>query len=108
MNWEDAVLLRIFLGEDDKWEGKPLYKYITEFCKEKGIAGVTVFRGILGYGKSSVIHKAGVFKLSSDLPIVIEILDHEERIKEILPEIAKMIKGGLITTEKVKIARYGK
>ncbi|WP_448584439.1 DUF190 domain-containing protein [Thermocrinis sp.] len=108
MKWEEAVLLRIFFGENDKWEGEPLYKHITKFCKEKGIAGVTVFRGILGYGKSSVIHKASIFKLSSDLPIVVEILDQEEKIKEILPEIAKMLKGGLITTEKVKIARYGK
>ncbi|WP_029552100.1 DUF190 domain-containing protein [Thermocrinis jamiesonii] len=107
MKWEEAVLLRIFFGEDDRWEGKPLYKYITEYCKKEGIAGVTVLRGILGYGKSSVIRKAGIFKFSSDLPIVVEIIDSEDKIEKILPEIAKMIKGGLITTEKVKIARYG-
>ncbi|MEZ0361340.1 MAG: DUF190 domain-containing protein [Hydrogenobacter sp.] len=105
MKCEEALLVRIFFGENDKYEGKPLYKYITEFCKSKNIAGVTVFRGILGYGKSSVIHKAGLFKLSSDLPIVVEIIDCEENIKAVLPEIAKFISGGLITLEKVKILR---
>ena len=106
MRCEEAVLVRIFFGEDDKYEGKPLYKYLTEFCKGKGIAGVTVFRGILGYGQSSVIHKAGLFKLSSDLPIVMEIVDCEEKIEKVLPEIAKIISGGLITMEKVKVVRY--
>ncbi|WP_448588553.1 DUF190 domain-containing protein [Thermocrinis sp.] len=106
MIYEEAVLLRIFIGEDDKHEGKPLYKYITEFCKEKGIAGVSVFRGILGYGRSSVMHKASLFKLSSDLPIVVEIIDSEEKIRDILPELSKIIKGGLITLERVKVVKY--
>ncbi len=97
--------MRIFFGEDDKYEGKPLYKHLVEFCKTKGIAGVTVFRGILGYGKSSVLHKASPFKLSSDLPIVVEIIDCPEKIDQLLPEIAQMVKGGLITMEKVKILR---
>lgn len=87
-------------------KGKPLYKYITEFCRSKNIAGVTVFRGILGYGKSSIIHKANLFKLSSNLPILVEIVDKEEKIMDILPEIAKLISSGLITLEKVKIIRY--
>ncbi|GBC88423.1 MAG: DUF190 domain-containing protein [Hydrogenobacter thermophilus] len=105
MKCEEALLVRIFFGEDDKYEGKPLYKYITEYCKSKNIAGVTVFRGILGYGASSVIHKAGLLKLSSDLPIVVEIIDCEENIKPVLPQLAKLIKGGLITLEKVKVLR---
>ncbi len=105
MKCEEAVLVRIFFGENDKHEGKPLYKYITEYCRERKIAGVTVFRGILGYGASSVVHKGGILKLSSDLPIVLEIIDCEENIKPILPEIAKLIKGGLITLEKVKVLR---
>ncbi|MFN3975471.1 MAG: DUF190 domain-containing protein [Aquificaceae bacterium] len=105
MKCEEAVLLRVFFGEDDKYEGKPLYKYMVEFCKSKGIAGATVFRGILGYGKSSVIHKAGFLSLSSDLPIVVEIIDCEEKIQAILPELSRMVENGLITLEKVKVVR---
>ncbi|MFN4319380.1 MAG: DUF190 domain-containing protein [Aquificaceae bacterium] len=105
MKCEEAVLLRVFFGEDDKYEGKPLYKYMVEFCKSKGIAGATVFRGILGYGKSSVIHKAGFLNLSSDLPIVVEIIDCEEKIQAILPELSRMVENGLITLEKVKVVR---
>jgi PII-like signaling protein len=105
MKCEEAVLVRIFFGEDNKYEGKPLYKHLVEFCKSKGIAGATVFRGILGYGKSSVLHKASLFKLSSDLPIVVEIIDCQEKIDQVLPEIAQMVKDGLITMEKVKVIR---
>jgi PII-like signaling protein len=105
MKCEEAVLVRIFFGEDDKYEGKPLYKHLVEFCKNMGIAGATVFRGILGYGKSSVLHKASLFKLSSDLPIVVEIIDCQEKIDRVLPEIAQMVKDGLITMEKVKVIR---
>ncbi|MGB9873640.1 MAG: DUF190 domain-containing protein [Hydrogenobacter sp.] len=106
MKCEHALLVRIFFGEDDKYEGKPLYKYIVELCRSKKIAGATVFRGILGYGKSSVIHKASPLKLSSDLPIVVEIIDCEENLRDVLPEIAKLVSNGLITLEKVKILRY--
>jgi PII-like signaling protein len=77
----------------------------VEFCRNRGIAGATVFRGILGYGKSSVLHKASLFKLSSDLPIVVEIIDCQEKIDQVLPEIAQMVKDGLITMEKVKVIR---
>ncbi len=106
MRWEEAVLVRIFFGEDDRWEGKPLYKHITEFCRERGVAGVTVFRGILGYGKSSVIHEAKLFKLSSDLPIVVEIIDSEEKLSAILPELKNFVKNGIVTLERVKVLRY--
>ncbi len=105
MQCETALLVRMFFGENDKYEGKPLYRYVVEFCREKGIAGATVFRGILGYGKSSVIHKAGIFSLSSDLPIVVEIVDCEEKIQEILPELSKLVKDGIITLEKVKVIK---
>ncbi len=105
MQCETAVLLRLFFGEDSKHEGKPLYKYVVEFCKREGIAGATVFRGILGYGKSSVIHKASVFSLSSDLPIVVEIVDCEEKIQKILPELSRLVKDGIITLEKVRIIK---
>lgn len=105
MECKEALLVRVFFGEDDKHEGKPLYKYMVEFCRKNNIAGATVFRGILGYGKSSLIHKGGIFKLSSDLPIVVEIVDCEERIQEILPELSKMVKNGLITLEKVRVIK---
>jgi len=106
MKCEEAVLLRIFVGERDKHMGKPLYKFITELCKERGIAGVTVFRGILGYGKSSVLHEQSPLRLSSDLPIVIEVVDCEEKIRGIVGEIGKVVDSGLITLEKVKVIRY--
>ena len=106
MKCKEAVLVRIFFGEDDKYKGKPLYKHLAEFCKNMGIASATVFRGILGYGRSSVLHKVSPFKLSSDLPIVVvEIIDCQEKIDQVLPEIAQMVKDGLITTEKVKVIR---
>lgn len=106
MNCKEAVLLRIFFGEDDKYEGKSLYKYIVELCRKKGIAGVTVFRGVLGYGKSSLLHEAKPFKISSDLPIVVEIVDCEERIMEILPEIKRVLNSGLITIQRVMVLQY--
>ncbi len=106
MKCEEGILLRIFIGEEDKYRDKPLYKYITELCRERGIAGVTVFRGILGYGRSSRIHKQKLLQLSSDLPIVVEIVDCEDRIKNILKELGDIVEGGLITTEKVRVIRY--
>jgi PII-like signaling protein len=99
-------LVRIFIGENDRYEGKALYKYIVELCRERGIAGATVFRGIMGYGKSSVIHGHKLLKLSSDLPIVIEIVDCKEKIDKLLPELSGAVKGGLITLERVKVIRY--
>ncbi|EDP75434.1 DUF190 domain-containing protein [Hydrogenivirga sp. 128-5-R1-1] len=106
MKCEEALLVRIFIGENDRREGKPLYKFITEFCRERGIAGVTVFRGIMGYGKSSVLHRQSILKLSSDLPVVIEVIDCEERIEEVLPELSSFLEGGLITLERVRVVRY--
>ncbi|WP_457601258.1 DUF190 domain-containing protein [Hydrogenivirga sp.] len=106
MKCETAILLRIFIGENDRYEGKPLFKYITELCRERGIAGVTVFRGILGYGKSSVVHEQKLLKLSSDLPVVVEVIDCEESVNAILSELSELVKGGLITLERVKVIRY--
>jgi len=102
----EAYLLRIFLGEDDRIDGKPAYKKIVEVLREKDIAGATVFRGILGYGASSRIHYAGLLTLSSDLPIVIEAVDRVEKIEKVIPEIKGFIKQGLITLEKVKVIKY--
>ncbi|RMD46451.1 MAG: DUF190 domain-containing protein, partial [Aquificota bacterium] len=82
----DALLLRIFVGETDRADGKLLYKKIVEICKENNVAGASVFRGIMGYGASSRIHSASLLTISEDLPIVIEIVDREDRIKKVLPE----------------------
>lgn len=102
----EAVLVRIHIGEADKYQGKPLYKEILEILRKKGIAGATVLRGIAGYGKSTILHTASIVDLSADLPIVIEIIDEEEKIKNVLPDIDPLIKNGLITMEKVKVIKY--
>jgi uncharacterized protein len=96
----DAVLLRIFLGESDRWEHKPLYEAIVL------AAGATVLRGPMGFGKSSHLHTAKILRLSMDLPLVIEIVDSEEKINAFLPMLDKMMGGGLVTLEKVKVLHY--
>jgi PII-like signaling protein len=101
-----AVLLRIFIGESDRYKGKPLYMHIVEMLKEEGIAGATVFRGITGFGKNSVIHTTSILRLSTDLPILIEVADIEENIAKIRPKLDEIIAQGLITEEKIKIAFY--
>ncbi len=103
---DEAVLLRIFIGESDKYKGKPLYRYLVEFFKEEGLAGATVLRGILGFGKTSIIHTTSVLRLSSDLPIVVEVVDKKEKIERIKPKLVEIVKEGLITEEKVKIIFY--
>ncbi|WP_346297678.1 DUF190 domain-containing protein [Geoglobus acetivorans] len=102
----EGILLRIYIGESDKYEGKPLYRYIVEFCRKEGIAGTTVLRGMLGYGKSSVIHNSSILRLSADLPVVIEIVDDVDKIERIKPMLAEIVREGLITEERVKIISY--
>lgn len=102
----EAILLRIHIGEADKYGIKPLYKKIVEVLRENHIAGATVLRGILGFGKSTVIHSASILDLSEDLPIIIEVIDTEDKIKNVLPKIENFIKNGLITMEKVRIIKY--
>jgi PII-like signaling protein len=101
-------LIRIFIGSDDTYEGIPLFKAIVNYCKNNGIAGATVIRGIYGYGASSIIHSSRSLVLSQDLPVIIEIVDTQENIDKILPEIEKMIKDthGLITIELAEIIKY--
>ncbi len=104
-----AILLRIFIGESDKYQGKNLYEYLAEYLKEHQYAGVTILRGIEGFGKASRLHTANLLELSSDLPIVIEIVDVQEKI-ETLKKVfddTNMIKNGLITEENIKIIHYG-
>ncbi len=102
----EAYLLRIFIGESDKVGGKPLYEVIVELAREKGLAGATVLRGFLGFGANSRIHTSKVLWLSEDLPVVVEIVDAEEKINEFLPELDKMIDEGLVTLERVKVLAY--
>src|SRR5262245_4045031 len=104
---EQASLLRIFFGEDDKAEGKPLYEAIVLKAREAHLAGATVLRGPMGFGKSSRLHTAKILRLSEDLPIVVEIVDSEEKINAILPLLDKMMQSGLVTLEKVKVIQYG-
>lgn len=102
----EAVLLRIFIGESDKHDGKPLYKYLIELFRKEGLAGATVLRGITGFGKSSQVHTTSILRLSTDLPIVIEVADKQENIDKIKPTLDAVIEQGLITEEKIKIVLY--
>lgn len=104
---EDGVLLRVFLGEDDQFEHLPLYEAIVTKAREMRIAGATVMRGPMGFGHSSLIHTTKIMPLSRDLPLVIEIIDRQDKIDEFLPILDKLMPGGLVTLEKVKVMRYG-
>lgn len=102
----EAELLRIFIGESDKWHGRPLYEVIVEEARKRGMAGATVLKGTLGFGADSRIHTAKILRLSEDLPLVIEIVDKPERIAEFLPLLDTMIDEGLVTLEKVRVIAY--
>jgi len=102
----EAKLLRIYLGESDKWQGQPLYEAVVLEAKRAGLAGATVFRGFMGFGAHSRIHTAKILQLSEDLPICIEIVDSEEKIQAFLPTLEPMLQEGLVTMEKVEVIRY--
>jgi PII-like signaling protein len=103
---EDAVLLRIFIGESDRCHGHPLYEAIVMKARERHLAGATVLRGPMGFGAASRIHTAKILRLSLDLPMVIEIVDSDENINGFLPDLEEMMGGGLVTLEKVKVIHY--
>ena len=103
---ENALLLRIFIGESDRYRHGPLYEAIVLKAREMHLAGATVLRGPMGYGASSRIHTAKIIQLSMDLPLVIEIVDTEEKINGFLPVLDEMMKGGLVTLEKARVIRY--
>ena len=103
----DAVLLRIFIGEDDRHEHLPLYEAIVLKAREKQLAGATVLRGPMGFGQSSRLHTAKVLRLSEDLPMVVELVDSEDKINAFLPLLDGMMGSGLVTIEKVKVLQYG-
>jgi uncharacterized protein len=105
---KQAVLLRIFFGEDDKFGRSPLYEAIVMKAREMHLAGATVLRGPMGFGASSRLHTTKILRLSEDLPLVIEIVDSEEKINEFLPVLDEMMPSGLVTIEKVQVLQYGK
>jgi PII-like signaling protein len=102
----ERTLMRIFIGESDKHRGKPLYEALLEHMRQKGLAGATVLRGVAGFGASSVVHTDKVLRLSLDLPLIIEVVETEEAIQAILPDLDAMIGGGLITLERARVILY--
>ena len=102
----EGLLVRIFVGESDLWDGAPLYEAIVQCARQKGLAGATVLRGIEGFGAHNLIHTARIQRLSEDLPVVIEIVDSKEKIDAFLPELDSMIPEGLVTLEPVQVILY--
>ncbi len=103
---DDAVLLRVYIGELDRYHGKSLCEQIIRKARELGMAGATAIHGVMGFGAASHLHTAKVLRLSEDLPVLIEIVDRQEKIDEIMPFLDEAVTDGLITTEKVKIVKY--
>lgn len=103
---DHGTLLRIFIGEADRYDGKPVYDWLLHKAQEEGLAGATVIRGLQGFGASTRLHTAKVLRLSADLPVIVEIVDTEEKIEKFLPLIDECVAEGLVTMEKVKIRMY--
>lgn len=103
---DEGYLLRIFIGESDKHGHQPLYEVIVLKAREAGLAGATVLRGVMGFGKNSILHTAKILRLSEDLPMVVEIVDSLEKVEAFLPMLDEMITDGLVTVEKVKVIHY--
>jgi hypothetical protein len=101
-----ARMLRIHFGENDRWNGKPLYEAIVSKCQELGIAGATVYRGIEGYGASTRIHHASYWKFSRDAPVMLSVIDTEEQIAKLIPHLDEMVQDGLIAMSRVEVIRY--
>lgn len=103
---EEGYLLRVFVGESDKSGHRPLYEEIVLKAREAGLAGATVLRGVMGFGKNSILHTAKILRLSEDLPMVIEIVDSLEKVEAFVPTLDEMIKDGLVTIEKIRVIHY--
>lgn len=101
-----AKLLRIHFGEDDKWKGQPLYKAIVEKCREMDIAGATVYRGIEGYGASTLIRRTHLFSMSRDAPLMVSVVDSEEKIRQLIPILDEMVAEGLMAMSDVEVIKY--
>ena len=102
----EQTLMRIFIGESDRWEHKPLYEVLVELLRREGFAGATVLKGAMGFGARSITHTDKLLRLSADLPVVIEVVEGQEKIDAILPRLDGMLSGGMITLEKVRVIRY--
>ena len=102
----EQVLMRIFIDQRAKWEHRPLHAALLELFRAKHLAGATVLQGIAGFGPDSILHEAHLFRLSQDLPLVIEVVDTQEHLDAVLPDVDRMMNGGLITIEKVRVLRY--
>ena len=102
----ERTLMRIFIGESDKYHGRPLYEVLLERLREKGFAGATVLRGVAGFGASSTVHTEKILRLSLDLPLIVEVVETEEAIQAVLPDLDDMIGGGLITLERARVIMY--
>jgi uncharacterized protein len=102
---EQAVRLKIYLGESDRYDGKPAYQAVVQLMRKRGLWGATVTRGIYGYGKRSRLHTASALRLSEDLPLIVEAVDSEEKIRALVTQLSKMVRGGLITIEAVEVLR---
>lgn len=102
----EATLLRIFIGEGDKHGGKPLYEHLVDRARERGLAGATILRGVLGYGADRHMHSAKILRLAEDLPMVIEIVDAADRVEAFLPELDAVVREGMVTMERVRVIAY--
>jgi hypothetical protein len=102
----EQMLVRIFIGESDRWHHQPLHAALLERLRREGFAGATVFRGIAGFGARSVVHTAQILRLSEDLPVVIEVVDSEEHVQRLLPVLDEMVTEGLVTVEKARVLKY--
>ena len=102
----EGKLLRIFVGEQDKWQGQPLFQAIVQIARREGLAGATVLKGIMGFGRKSHLLTATLFRLSEDLPIVIEIVDSEEKVNQFIPHLDEMVRDGLVTLERAQVIMY--
>lgn len=102
----EATLLRLFVGESDKHDGRPLYELFVERARQQGLAGATVLRGVLGYGANSRIHTSKILRLSEDLPMIVEIIDEEEKIESFLAQVDELIDEGLVTLERAEVILY--
>jgi uncharacterized protein len=102
----DGYLLRVFIGESDKWHGQPLYEALVLKARELHLAGATVLRGPMGFGANSRLHTTKILRLSEDFPMIIEIVDSKEKVDELLPHIDEMVQEGMVTLERVQVIKY--
>jgi hypothetical protein len=104
---EEMTLMRIFIGENDRWGWQPLFEAVVELLREQGVAGATVVKGVMGFGGHGTVHTDRILRLATDLPVIVEVIDRQERIDAVLPRLGEMLQGGLVTMEKARVMRCG-